>query len=183
MHSPKNKVYFIIGASGSGKTTILHLFHQNTPHDLTLLHFDSIGVPSFALMEKEYGSIEEWQRMKTIDWMKKIKTEHLSSSSVLFDAQIRPSYIEESCNLLEISFEIVLFDCSDEERKKRLFSREQPELAGENMMQWAAFLRKESQTNHYKIIDNSHMTEEETLSYFTKWLQNKTRPSIASEIA
>ena len=56
----KHKIYFIIGASGSGKTTALKNFEKNMPKSCTLLHFDSIGVPSFEEMEKEYGTIEEW---------------------------------------------------------------------------------------------------------------------------
>src|SRR3990167_1982709 len=95
----EHKIYFIIGASGSGKTTTLKQFEKVLPKHCILIHFDSIGVPPFEEMEKEYGSIEEWQRIKTIDWVKKISEENLSSSNVIFDAQIRPSFIKEACDL------------------------------------------------------------------------------------
>lgn len=85
----KHKIYFVIGASGSGKTTTLKQFERAIPEICILLHFDSIGIPPFEEMQKEYGSIEEWQRIKTADWVKKIAEEKLSSSNVIFDAQIR----------------------------------------------------------------------------------------------
>jgi aminoglycoside phosphotransferase (APT) family kinase protein/GrpB-like predicted nucleotidyltransferase (UPF0157 family)/dephospho-CoA kinase len=169
----KHKIYFVIGASGSGKTTTLKLFEKSIPENCTLLHFDSIGVPPFEEMEKEYGSIEEWQRIKTADWVKKIAEEQLSSSNIIFDAQIRPSFIKEACDLYGVGYDIILFDCSDTERKKRLIARGDAELADENMMNWSAFLRKECQKHHHKIISNSHITIEQTLQLFVAWLQNQ----------
>lgn len=169
----KHKIYFVIGASGSGKTTTLKLFEKIIPENCTLLHFDSIGVPHFEEMEKEYGSIEEWQRIKTADWVKKITEEKLSSSNIIFDAQIRPSFIKEACDLYGVGYDIILFDCSDTERKKRLIARGHPKLADENMMNWSAFLRKECQKHHHKIISNSHINVEQTLGLFVEWLQNQ----------
>ena len=181
----EHKIYFIIGASGSGKTTTLKQFEKVLPKHCILIHFDSIGVPPFEEMEKEYGSIEEWQRIKTIDWVKKISEENLSSSNVIFDAQIRPSFIKEACDLYGVSYEILLFDCSDTERKKRLISRSHPELADENMMNWAAFLRKECQKHCHKIINNSHINTDQTLQLFSEWLQNQlyTQMEIPVQIA
>lgn len=169
----KHKIYFVIGASGSGKTTTLKLFERTIPENCTLLHFDSIGVPSFEEMKKEYGSIEEWQRIKTADWIKKIAEEKLSSSNIIFDAQIRPSFIKEACDLYGVNYDVILFDCSDTERKKRLISRGHPELADKNMMNWSAFLRRECQKYHHKIINNNHITLEQTLQLFSEWLQNQ----------
>lgn len=168
-----HKIYFIIGASGSGKTTTLKQFEKVIPQYCTLIHFDSIGIPSFEEMKKEYGSMEEWQRVKTGDWVKKIAEEKLPFSNVIFDAQIRPSFIREACNLHKVDYKIILFDCIDRERKKRLVSRGHPELADENMMNWAAFLRRECQKYQYKIIDNSHITLDQTLQLFNEWLQNQ----------
>lgn len=167
-----HKIYFVIGASGSGKTTALKRYENAMPHNCTLIHFDSIGIPSFEEMEKEFGSIEEWQRMKTIEWVKKLAHEELLSSNVIFDAQIRPSFIAEACQLQSIDYRIVLFDCDDTERKKRLIGRGQPELADENMMNWASFLRRECQKHRHKIIDNSHLSPDQTFQFFNKWLRN-----------
>ena len=171
----KHKIYFIIGASGSGKTTTLKRFEMVMPEGCILLHFDSIGVPPFEEMVKEYGSIEEWQRIKTVDWVKKIAEEQLFSSNIIFDAQIRPSFIKEACDLYGVDYDVILFDCSDLERKKRLISRGHSELADENMMNWSAFLRKECEIHRHKIIDNSHLTIDQTLQLFCEWLENQLR--------
>ncbi len=180
----QHKIYFVIGASGSGKTTTLKHFEKTIPPHCTLLHFDNIGVPPFEEMEKEYGSIEEWQKIKTIDWVKKIAEENLSSSNVIFDAQIRPSFIKEACDLYGVDYKVVLFDCSDAERIKRLISRGHPELADENMMNWAAFLRKECEKHHHKIINNTHITIDQTFQLFCEWLENQlhTQSEVPVEI-
>lgn len=174
--SIKHKIYFVIGASGSGKTTSLSLLEKALPYACILLHFDSIGIPPFEQMIRDYGSVEEWQRIKTIEWVKKISEEHLFSSNVIFDAQIRPSFIKEACDLCGVGYEVVLFDCSDGERKKRLILRGHPELADENMMAWAAYLRKECQKHHHKIIDNSDINIDQTLQLFNVWLQTCLEP-------
>lgn len=181
----KHKIYFVIGASGSGKTTTLKRFEGIITPNCTLFHFDSIGVPSFEEMKKDYGTIEEWQRIKTLEWVKKIAEENLSSSNIIFDAQIRPSFIKEACDLYEVDYEIVLFDCSDTIRTKRLTSRGHSELANENMMNWAAFFRKECQKHHHKIINNSHISIEQTFQLFSGWLKNHlhTRLEIPIEVA
>lgn len=108
-------VFFIIGASGAGKTTTLKHLEMAMPKGCILMHFDSIGVPSFQEMEEKYGSIEEWQRVKTDEWIRRFASCELVRTNVLFDAQVRPSFIQECCEKYEVPFEVVLFDASDEE--------------------------------------------------------------------
>lgn len=94
-----NKIYFLIGASGSGKTTILKESKTILEKHFYLLHFDSIRVPTFNEMKKQYGSIEEWQKIKTFNRIKKIKIKYLSDLPVIFDAQTRRSFIKEGCGV------------------------------------------------------------------------------------
>jgi GrpB-like predicted nucleotidyltransferase (UPF0157 family)/adenylate kinase family enzyme len=167
-----HQIFFVIGASGSGKTTTLKRLERSMPTQCSLIHFDSIGVPSFEEMEKEYGSIEQWQRIKTLEWVEQLAKEHLIKSHIIFDAQIRPAFISEACDTYGVKYEVILFDCSDEQRKKRLIARRNPELADENMMHWAVFLRKECQKRQYKIIDNTHITIDQTFQLFLTWLEH-----------
>lgn len=62
----------LIGASGSGKTTIARAIAQRYVDDVEVFHFDWIGVPAAWQMIKEYGSCEGWQRAKIIEWMAKL---------------------------------------------------------------------------------------------------------------
>lgn len=155
------KIIFIIGASGSGKTTVLKNLEKQLPEQYLLLHFDSIGVPSVDAMIAQFGSVEEWQRIKTIEWVSKICKDYSENLRVILDAQTRPSFIKEACELCDVSYEVILLDCNDIERKKRLVARGHAELANENMMNWAAFLRRECQLHNYIIIDTTTHTIDE----------------------
>lgn len=175
-----HKILFVIGASGSGKTTTLKQLAAAMPQHCRLRHFDSIGVPSFAEMEAEYGSIEGWQKAKTFEWVGKLAQEELLKSHVVFDAQVRPSFIAEACAAQGVAYDVVLLDCSNEERSKRLLARGHPELVNDNMMNWAAFLRKECQQQRYEIVDNTHLSLEQTFHRLSTWLSCKMATQIST---
>jgi len=54
----------LIGASGAGKTAIARSIAE-CDADVSVFHFDRIGVPSVEEMVAEWGSGEAWQRVKT----------------------------------------------------------------------------------------------------------------------
>ncbi|HEV8053186.1 MAG TPA: AAA family ATPase [Parachlamydiaceae bacterium] len=169
-----NKIFFVIGASGSGKTTVIKALDKACLPDFKTVYFDSIGVPTLEEMNAKYNGPEEWQRIVTAEWVKTIKETLISDTHVILDGQTRPIFIEAACFQNEIkTFEVILFDCSDEERGKRLVARGHPELANEEMMNWAKYLRSESQKLNYQIIDNTELTCEETLNQFLDWLKEK----------
>jgi dephospho-CoA kinase len=175
MHLSLKKLFFLIGASGSGKTTATKELEKKGLESFAILYFDSIGVPSIEEMEAKYGTPEEWQKVKTIEWVQIIQRDFLPTTHVLFDGQIRPSFIENACYENRIGeFEVLLLDCSDEERKRRLIARGHTSLADENMMNWAKYLRKECRDRGYPIIDNTHMRIEETTSQLLAYLVTKS---------
>ena len=155
-----NKIFFLIGSSGSGKTTVAKIIESQKVPNIMVLYSDSVKPPTFDEMVKEYGSTEEWQKNNTKKWVKEIKEKYLINNNVLFDIQSRPSFIEEACkNNGLLDYKIILFDCSDEERKRRLIeSRNQPELATDRMMDWARYLREKCTGGNCQIIDNTNMT-------------------------
>lgn len=161
-----NKLYFLIGASGAGKTTAAKSLAEKRA-DVAFCYSDSIGVPTPEEMIRDYGSGEEWQRANTIKWVGIMKERYLPTKITVLDSQTRPSFIKEACELNGIeNFDIILFDCSDDIRTQRLHVREQPELADERMMNWAKFLREES--NGFTILDNSGLSKEETVEALDK---------------
>src|SRR6185369_13973279 len=122
-------------------------------------------VPPVDEMIREYGSQEEWQRAHTISWVGQMKERFLPDNDILFDMQTRPLFIEEACKKSGISsYEIILFDCSDEERKRRLIVRGQPELAHADMMNWAKHLREKCIEGGHPIIENSGLTPAQSLA-------------------
>jgi adenylate kinase family enzyme len=154
-----NNIFFIIGSSGSGKTTIVELIRDMKIPNLVVCRSDSMKVPTTEEIIKKYGSMEKWQEINTSNWVKNIKEKYLSNCSVVFDIQSRPSFIDEACKNNNIrNYKIILFDCSDEERKRRLIKeRKQPHLANDQMMDWARYLREKC-AEHCCIIDNTNLT-------------------------
>ena len=158
-----NTIYFLIGASGSGKTTVTKEIEEKSIEGLKIAYFDSIGIPSLEEMNENYNGPEEFQRIKTIEWVKIIKESFLDNFNVILDGQTRPEFIKEACLKQHIKcYKIILFDCSDSERVRRLIKRGHPELASENMMNWANYLRKQCLAEDLEIIDTTDLTVEKT---------------------
>lgn len=155
---------FIIGASGAGKSTVVKAIEDARLGNYKVVYFDSIGTPSLEEMHSKYNGPEEFQRIKTLEVVKKIKSQFQSHLQIILDGQIRPAFIQQACVENKIlDYKVILFDCSDDERKKRLIERGQPELANDVMMNWAKYLREECQKEGYEIINNTHLKVEETL--------------------
>jgi hypothetical protein len=68
MPTTEHRLLFVTGASGVGKTSTLRLLQQHRAHILVRC-IDS-SVPTRRVMLDECGSAEEWQRQKTIGWIK-----------------------------------------------------------------------------------------------------------------
>ncbi len=161
-----NEILFVTGASGSGKTTIMKRLEEQSSASLTFRYFDSIGVPSPEVMNSDFGSGEEWQRQTTEKWVKDIKENLLPASDVLLDGQMKLAFIIEACKKNNIDrFRIVLLDCIDEVRKQRLINRGHAELANDDMMNWAQYLRNEAAViDNAKILDTSNLNIEEAVT-------------------
>lgn len=165
-------LYFIIGASGAGKTTAVKDVEQSNPDDFQFYYFDTIGVPSREEMERDYGSMDEWQRINTTKWVTKAKEEFVDGKPTILDGQTKPSFIKEACSQNDVtSYKVILFDCTDTVRKKRLIDRNQPDLANAEMMNWAKYLREQSLDSGYVIIDNSTLTQKESAEALLKALK------------
>ncbi|AYG58849.1 AAA family ATPase [Rhizobium jaguaris] len=150
----------LTGASGSGKTAIAEAIARDPARTLAVFHFDSIGVPSLGAMIRDHGSPEAWQRDKTIEWLVQLVPQAQKGRDVLFEGQMRPSFIIEAAVAAKVSeYRLVLIDCDDATRTHRLsVERGQPELADANMMNWAAYLRREARSSGCEILDTSHLS-------------------------
>ncbi len=167
-----NKIFFVIGASGAGKTTTVRNVEKTNPKDFQYCYFDSVGVPSNEEMIQKFGSGENWQKETAKYWVKKIKDECLDLKPTILDGQIRPSFVEEACIENNItSYEVILFDCSDEARNQRLIDRGHSRLVNEQMMNWAKYLKEESLKRGYFIIDTSDLTQEQSKENLLKIIE------------
>lgn len=155
------RLMILTGASGSGKTAIAEAIRIGRPDLAEVLHFDSIGVPSVEA-RRAWDPVGGWQRAMTLDWMKRIAAMRDRVRPVLFEGQMRLAFIREGLLAADIAEAlIILVDCDDATRARRLVtSRGQPELANPEMMNWAAYLRREAKEGGYDVLDTTHLALE-----------------------
>ncbi|MBB3453558.1 RNase adaptor protein for sRNA GlmZ degradation [Rhizobium sp. BK313] len=165
----------LTGASGSGKTAIADAIAERYPDDFAVYRFDSIAVPPVDAMIRDHGSPEAWQRDKTIEWMARLAKVAGSGKPVLFEGQMRISFITEAATAADIDgYRLLLVDCDDTTRAQRLaVGRRQPELADQNMMNWAAYLRREAVLNGCEIFDTSQLSLDQCAAHVRKHLRGQ----------
>jgi len=161
-------IYFIIGASGSGKTACMEplkkLLTQFTIHD-----FDEIGLPDNA--------DKKWRQEATEKWIKKL-TQNVESKNYCLLGQMVPGEILSipSAGKLK-NIHIILLDCRDEIRIQRLRKRNNDDM-NQNTLNWASWLRmhcKDPTWGQYVIKENSS-----SVMHFDQWDQQHTWSSSFS---
>ncbi len=163
----------LIGASGSGKTTIARAIAARGGAQAKVFHFDSIGVPPVEEMIRECGSGEAWQRAKTIDWMARLAAEAKSAPRLLFEGQTRFSFLADGAAAGGLAYDPVLVDCDDDARSRRLqIERKQPELASDDMMNWARYLRREANAHGYPVLDTSALALADSVEWVMERLES-----------
>ncbi|MFA1624623.1 AAA family ATPase [Rhizobium mongolense] len=162
----------LTGASGAGKTTIAEAIEHRHGEKIDVFHKDRIGVPSVDEMVSKFGSVEGWQKAAIFEWMSRIAEPVAQGRSVLFEGQSRLSFVvEAAAHAGIVAYSTILLDCDDETRIRRLsIDRGQPELGDENMLNWARFLREEANVSRCAILDTSHLSLEEGISYVLRRL-------------
>jgi RNase adaptor protein for sRNA GlmZ degradation len=167
----------LFGASGSGKTTIAHAIHDRYFEDIEVFYFDRIGVPPLEQMIAEYGSGEGWQRANTIGWMSKLAQLAKTGRKLLFEGQTRLSFLADGAAAAGgLDYLPILVDCDDDTRSKRLMmERNQPELAKDDMMNWARYLRRVAKERGCEILDTSSLSLDESVSYVMARLSGSIR--------
>lgn len=158
------KLIFILGASGSGKTTLVKNIEAKNPDKYYFCYFDQPGVPSEEEVKEKYGNWETWGIERANEWINRIKKDYIENKITIFDVHTQPINIEKACKDFGIiDYTVILLDCSDDERKKRLTQRGQPELITDSLLVWAQLLREESIKRNYIVIDNTELTPQEVL--------------------
>lgn len=158
------KLYFIGGASGSGKTAIMPELQKILGSKIKVYDFDDIGVPE--------GADKKWRQESTEKWLQKLladgKDACLLGQIVLGEISACPS----AKKLDGINF--CLLDVSDFERIQRLKKRN-TYGTDQNMLNWSAWLRmhtRDPKWTQHVITDDS----QDGLD-FSSWDQNANWPS------
>jgi hypothetical protein len=157
------RLIVLIGASGSGKTSVAEKLEQRPPWTGHTHYFDSIGVPSAEEMVS-YGGGEGWQRWASEIWVRRLGD--LQSPLELLEGQTRPSYlVPVIAEYPDLDPTILLLDCAPAVRRHRLTEhRNQPELANPTMDTWAVYLRGQADALGLPVIDTSELTLNEVVA-------------------
>jgi len=152
----KNAIYFITGSSGAGKTTLLRGVVKSVYPNLSIHHFDDLGVPSLEEMKANFGGAAQWQAHNARQWIEKVAQSN-HEGLVVLEGQARPTVIFDAADGAGLSaLHITLIDCSHAERRRRLIeARSQPELDNLDTYAWAAYLRGQAEALKLEIIDTT----------------------------
>jgi len=154
----------VTGASGAGKTAAVRSLEKRAHAHVRCHYFDTIGVPSLATMQLEFGGPEAWQLDATRRWITRLA--HSTERKVVhvLDGQTRPSFVVEAArDAPAAAIRMVLLDASPTVRKARVALRGQPELATEAMDRWASHLLGEADALHIPVINNDALTVEDVV--------------------
>jgi len=155
-------LFFVIGASGAGKTAAVRALETRRVAGVRCYFFDSVGVPTPEVMEREWGSGEKWQEQMTKRWIERRAANADGVQLAVLDGQTRPSFIQPHLAPAGVGHaRILLLDCTPAVRVARLSGpRGQPELAGDSMHAWAAYLRGQADALGLRVLDTSDMSIE-----------------------
>lgn len=161
------RLYFIGGASGSGKTAVMPHLKELLGDGIAVYDFDDIGVPE--------GADKKWRGESTETWLQKLLSEGkdacLLGQIVLGEILSCPS----AKHIDKINF--CLLDVSDFERIGRLKKRN-TYGADQNMLNWAAWLRMHTRDPQWA----QHVIQEDAASImdFTKLSALKSYEEVAT---
>lgn len=167
------RIVVVTGASGVGKTTIVHALEARNVPGVRCFYFDSIGVPTPEVMERDHGGGAQWQASATAAWLTRLAELPHDVRVAVLDGQTRPSFVFDAatCALPRV-VDVVLLDCGADVRTERLIvHRQQPELATAQMNSWASYLRGQADALNLPVID----TTESTIAAATQQLEELVR--------
>jgi signal recognition particle receptor subunit beta len=154
------RILVVTGASGAGKTATVQALEARAVPGVRCFYFDSIGVPTAEVMERDHGGQEHWQESATAEWIARLGRLPEDIRVAVLDGQTRPSFVfRAAARTASRTTHVVLLDCSREARAARLRGpRGQPELDDVRMDRWAAYLHGQADALDLPVIDTSALT-------------------------
>ena len=162
MHDTSIPILVVTGASGVGKTSSVSALEARAHSGTACFYFDSIGVPTLEVIERDFGTGERWQADATNRWITRLVANGDAATVNVLDGQTRPSFVRAALATAPHSrSQIVLLDCDSEVRRARLISRGHGDLATPQMDTWAAYLRGQADALGLPVIDTSRLSTAE----------------------
>lgn len=161
-------IYFIIGASGSGKTACLPRL-QTILKDYTVYDFDDIGVPDNA--------DKKWRQEATEKWVSQLTTNGNNNNVILLGQMVLGEILASPSAKQLDKIELILLDCKDQVRIDRLKSRN-TYGANQDTLNWSAWLRVHCSIPSWE----QHVIKDDCspIMKFSRWDNLKEWDSIAN---
>jgi len=160
----------VVGASGTGKTTLVRRLAALCLPGVGCYHFDTIGVPSDAEIAARFGSGWAFQAWGLDAWLTRFARNEDGVRVAVLDAQVRPRAVRDAFAGHGVTRGgVVLVDCAHAERNARLRgARGQPELATAQMDGWAAYLRGQADALDVPVLDTTALPLEAGTAFLRK---------------
>jgi len=178
------RILVVTGASGAGKTATVQALDARCIPGVRCFYFDSIGVPTAEVMERDYGGAEQWQASATGEWLTQLGRLAADIRVAVLDGQMRPSFaFGAAARARPREVHVALLDCSSAVRGARLRgSRQQPEFADARMDQWAAYLRGQADAFNLVVIDTTRLSVEEAANQLEEVVRHLIEPDSPTAI-
>lgn len=161
---------FISGLSGTGKSTIVEYFKTNPVDNWRFYDYDK---GKFPVPDNESKHLE-WRKKQSEAWLQKaVKNAKDDINTCVLGMALYPknTYELPSAKLFNSDIHFALIDCSDDERKKRLFDRgTSHHWQGEK--DFYAEFRKVNAEHRGKTFDTTNKTVEATAKEVKEWLES-----------
>src|SRR5678816_270370 len=86
-------IIVVTGASGAGKIVAVSALEARDVPGVQCFYFDSIGIPTADVMERDHGGPEGWQAWATNQWLARLAALGSGVRVAVLDAQTRPSTV------------------------------------------------------------------------------------------
>jgi len=162
-------VVFISGLSGTGKSTIVDFFSCNPVDGWQFYDYDK---GKFPVPPNESEHLV-WRKNQSEYWLKvALENAKNNINTCVLGMALYPenTYKLPSAQYFGDNIHFALIDCSDEERKKRLFDRGTPHhWQGEK--DFYTEFRKVNAEHSNKVFDTTCKTVEQTAGEIENWLK------------
>jgi hypothetical protein len=148
-------VLAIVGASASGKTSVVRALDDRRLPGVGCFYFSSRGIPALEVVDRRFDSPDHWLAWLTDEWMRHIAANLAGLEVAIFEGQTRAKFVEAALARHRIRHAaMVLLDCTPALRLARLRGpRAQPELATPELVVWATRLREEAEAMRLPVYD------------------------------
>jgi 8-oxo-dGTP pyrophosphatase MutT (NUDIX family)/GTPase SAR1 family protein len=163
-------IVFISGLSGTGKSTLVEYF-KNHPIDSWLFYDYDKG--EFPVPDYESEHLE-WRKKQSEYWLQvALENKKNNIDTCVLGMALYPENTFElvSAAKLKNNISFALIDCSDEERKKRLFDRGTPQHWQGEKDFYTEFRRVNSE-HCGQTFDTTNKKVEETAQEIKNWLES-----------